>query len=180
MGTYASALPNLSERDVQVSKYKKYGMEPPRQTMSEMTKEIDKQSQKEDERKKAFVGESMHETGEDKKPPKMHTGGIVPKTGVYTLQEGEKVIPVAKHKYLRTTIEHHYDGSATVHHEHSDGTSHVKHAVLDLDGVHDSLEDYLRDPEEVEADLEKHGIDTEKLEEAIHPGLHKEMEEVIE
>jgi hypothetical protein len=86
-----------------------------------------------------------------------------------------------KHKFLRTTIEHHADGSATVHHEHQDGEGHhVKHAVLDLDGIHDSLEDHLRDPEEVEAYPKEHGIDPEKLEEAIHPGLHEEMEEVVE
>jgi hypothetical protein len=30
------------------------------------------------------------------KAPKMHSGGIVPKDGVYTLQKGEKVIPAPK------------------------------------------------------------------------------------
>ncbi len=29
--------------------------------------------------------------------PKMHTGGIVPKDGVYTLQKGEVIIPAEKH-----------------------------------------------------------------------------------
>lgn len=29
----------------------------------------------------------------DSQPPKMHKGGVVPKTGTYTLKEGEKVIP---------------------------------------------------------------------------------------
>jgi hypothetical protein len=32
------------------------------------------------------------------RPPKMHDGGIVPKTGVYTLQKGEKVTPMADEK----------------------------------------------------------------------------------
>ena len=77
-----------------------------------------------------------------------------------------------KHKFLRTTIEHHDDGSATVHHEHADGVSHVKHAVLDLDGVHDSLEDHLREPEEIEKEVKDRGVDPEKLEEVIEPGLH--------
>ena len=35
--------------------------------------------------------------------PKMHTGGVVPKTGVYTLQEGETVIPVNKAAAGRTS-----------------------------------------------------------------------------
>jgi hypothetical protein len=85
-----------------------------------------------------------------------------------------------KHKFLHTTIEHHDDGSATVHHEHEDGKSHVRHAVADLDAIHDSLEEHLRDPEEIEAEVEKKGIDPEKLEEAISPGIHEKMAEVIE
>jgi len=77
-----------------------------------------------------------------------------------------------KHKFLRTHVNWHPDGSATIHHEHEDGTSHVKHAVLDLDGVHDSLEDHLRDPEEIEKEIKDRGVDPEKLEEVIEPGLH--------
>lgn len=120
----------------------------------------------------------------------MHTGGKVPKTGNYTLEEGEYVVPKIevekvskpmKHKFLRTTIEHHDDGSATVHHKHAEGgDKHVKHAVMDLDGIHDSLEEHLRDPEEIEEALEARGIDPEKLEEAISPGIHEKMEETIE
>jgi hypothetical protein len=33
--------------------------------------------------------------------PKMHSGGIVPKDGVYTLQKGEKVIPAPKGKTMK-------------------------------------------------------------------------------
>ena len=85
------------------------------------------------------------------------------------------------HKFLRTSIEHHNDGSATIHHEHQDGEGHhVKHAVADLDALHDSLEEHLRDPEEIEKALETKGIDPEKLEEAISPGIHEKMEEIIE
>jgi hypothetical protein len=85
-----------------------------------------------------------------------------------------------KHKFVHTTIEHHDDGSATIHHEHEDGKSHVKHAVADLDEIHDSLEAHLRDPEEIEKKIEEKGIDPEKLEEAISPGIHEKMEEILE
>jgi len=33
---------------------------------------------------------------EKSNPPKMHDGGVVPKTGVYTLQKGEVVVPVKR------------------------------------------------------------------------------------
>lgn len=59
------------------------------------------------------------------------------------------------HKFLTTEIEHHDDGSATIHHEHEDGKSHVRHAVLDLDQIHDSLEEHLRGLENVEEQLDK-------------------------
>lgn len=86
----------------------------------------------------------------------------------------EKKKPHAGHGYIWTDIDHHEDGSATVHHEHEDGKSHKTYAVSDLDGVHDGLEDHLRDPEEIESWLKEHDIDPEKLEELIHPGLHAE------
>ena len=87
-----------------------------------------------------------------------------------------------KHKFLSTHIEHHDDGSATVHHIHESGDlmKDVKHAAANLDEVHDSLEENLRDPEEIEKKVEEKGIDPEKLEEAISPGIHKKMEEVLE
>jgi hypothetical protein len=51
------------------------------------------------------------------------------------------------HKFTHTHIEHHKDGSATVHHKHAEGEhKDVKHAVSDLDGIHDSLEDHLGQP----------------------------------
>ena len=77
----------------------------------------------------------------------------------------------AGHGHTSTTITHHADGSATVKHQHEDG-DHKEYAVADLDGVHDGLEDHLRNPEEIEADLKARGIDPEALEEAIEPGLH--------
>jgi hypothetical protein len=69
------------------------------------------------------------------------------------------------HKFIRTSIEHHDDGSATVDHEHADKNCSVKHAVEDLDAIHDSLEDYLREHEQ-----------EDDAEEEIHPGIHDEIE----
>ncbi|HZS43343.1 MAG TPA: hypothetical protein VFA52_03970 [Candidatus Paceibacterota bacterium] len=72
----------------------------------------------------------------------------------------------AKHGFTRTTIEHHADGSSTIVHERHDGEKKT-HAVADLDGVHDSLEDHLRVP----------GDEEEAMEEKIHPGIHEEIKE---
>lgn len=68
------------------------------------------------------------------------------------------------HKFTHTHIEHHHDGSATVHHDHKDGPEHdVKHAVPSLDHLHDSLQDHLGmpNPGEAEADAGQHGIPAE-------------------
>jgi hypothetical protein len=59
----------------------------------------------------------------------------------------------AGHGFKSTHIEHHGDGSATVHHMHADGPEHdVKHAVSDLDGMHDSMQDHLGTPNPGEAE----------------------------
>jgi hypothetical protein len=73
-----------------------------------------------------------------------------------------------KHGFTRTSITHHDDGSATVEHEHHTGKK-VTHAVANLDGVHNSMEDHLRHP-----------ANEEKLEEEIHPGIHDEVAEKVE
>jgi hypothetical protein len=53
-----------------------------------------------------------------------------------------------KHKFTHTNVEHHADRSHTVHHVHADGPhKDVKHAAMDLDGVHDSMQDHLNPPE---------------------------------
>jgi hypothetical protein len=58
------------------------------------------------------------------------------------------------HKFHHTHIEHHEDGSATIHHQHEAGPEHdVKHAVPDLDGVHDSIEQHLGQPNEGENEV---------------------------
>lgn len=67
----------------------------------------------------------------------------------------------AGHGFKKVHIEHHGDSSHTVHHEHEDGAaSDKKHAVADLDGVHDSLQDHLGTPNvgEQEAEMGQHGV----------------------
>lgn len=52
-----------------------------------------------------------------------------------------------KHSYSHSHIEHHKDGSMTVHHQHeSDASKDVKHAVPDIDALHDSIEQHLGEP----------------------------------
>lgn len=58
----------------------------------------------------------------------------------------------AGHGYKHTHIEHHHDGSHTIHHEHEDGKSHKKYAVASLDHVHDGLQDNLGMPNPGEAE----------------------------
>ena len=58
-----------------------------------------------------------------------------------------------KHKFHHTSIEHHSDGSATVHHQHENPEMDVKHAAADLDGVHDSLEQHLGQPNDGEGQV---------------------------
>ena len=65
----------------------------------------------------------------------------------------------AKHGFSHTRIEHHKDGSATVHHKHhADSKKDVKHVVQSLDHMHDSLQDHLGvpNPGEAEARSEEH------------------------
>ena len=57
-----------------------------------------------------------------------------------------------KHPYKHSHISHHADGSATVKHEHEDGVSHSEHAVENIDGIHDSLESHLGEPNEGEGE----------------------------
>jgi hypothetical protein len=67
-----------------------------------------------------------------------------------------------KHSFSHTHIEHHKDGSATVHHVHKDGPDHdVKHAAASLDHIHDSMQDHLGGgPTEGDKELDngQHGI----------------------
>ena len=78
------------------------------------------------------------------------------------------------HGFKHTNVEHHADGSITVHHVHKDGMhKDVRHAVANLDGLHDSMEDNLN-PEVAEEKVKKAGYDPESLEEVIHPHLHEE------
>ena len=75
------------------------------------------------------------------------------------------------HGFTHTHIEHHKDGSATVHHVHHEGPhKDVKHAVPSLDHIHDSLQDHLGSPNpgEIEANAGQHGVPAEH---AVSAGL---------
>jgi hypothetical protein len=87
-----------------------------------------------------------------------------------------------KHGFTHTDAEHHADGSITLTHTHIDPAKSIKRAVSDLDEMHDSMEDCCNpdEPEKVEKELEDRGIDPEKLEEDIAPGLHALMAGVME
>lgn len=59
----------------------------------------------------------------------------------------------AGHGFTHTHIEHHADNSHTIHHVHEDGAhADIKHAVADLDGTHDSMQDHLGTPNPGEAE----------------------------
>jgi hypothetical protein len=80
-----------------------------------------------------------------------------------------------KHKFTDTHVEIHDDGSASIHHMHKDGPTHdVKHAVMDLDGLHDCLEGHCN-PEETEEKVKAAGKDPEALEEKVSPGIHDKV-----
>lgn len=71
----------------------------------------------------------------------------------------------AGHGIKRVSVEHHKDGSHTVHHQHEDGPEHdVKHAAADLNAVHDSMEDNLGSPNpgEPQANAGEHGVPAEQ------------------
>lgn len=76
-----------------------------------------------------------------------------------------------KGRHTHTHVEHHKDGSHTIHHVHSDGPEHdVKHAAGNLDELHDSMQDHIGVPNEGEAEAEagQHGVPEEH---AVPAGL---------
>ena len=65
------------------------------------------------------------------------------------------------HKFSHSHMEHHHDGSITMHHVHEDGPhKDVRHAVADLDAAHDSMQEHLGapNPGEEQAEAGQHGI----------------------
>ena len=61
----------------------------------------------------------------------------------------------AGHGFTHTHIEHHADGSHTVHHVHeSDPKMDVKGGKAGLDEVHDSLQDHIGTPNPGEAEAQ--------------------------
>lgn len=66
-----------------------------------------------------------------------------------------------KHPYSHTHIEHHKDGSHTIHHVHeSDSSKDVKGAVADHDSLMDHIMDHTSEPNpgEAAADMGDHGV----------------------
>lgn len=61
----------------------------------------------------------------------------------------------AGHGYTGYDMEHFDDGSGTVEFQHEDGKSNKKYAYMDLDDLHDKLEDHLRGLQEVEEGLDQ-------------------------
>lgn len=78
-----------------------------------------------------------------------------------------------KHPYSHTHIEHHADGSHTVHHVHESGDAKkdVKAGVGDHDGLIDHIIDHTSSANEGEG----HDADNEALEEKAAPGLHEKI-----
>ena len=73
----------------------------------------------------------------------------------------DKVMAKKHHKFSHTHIEHHADGSHTVHHVHeSDSSKDVKHATPDHDHLMDSMMDHTSapNPGEASADMGDHGV----------------------
>lgn len=83
-----------------------------------------------------------------------------------------------KHNFSHTHVELHNDGSASIHHVHeTDPKKDVKHAVADMDGVHDSFQTHLN-PEEAEEKVKDAGKDPEALEEQVSPGIHQKIADI--
>jgi len=67
---------------------------------------------------------------------------------------------VRHHKFTHTHIEHHKDGSHTIHHVHMEGPEHdVKGAAADHDSMMDHMMDHTSapNPGEAEANAGDHG-----------------------
>lgn len=74
--------------------------------------------------------------------------------------EGTKA-KTAHHGFTHSHVEHHADGSHTIHHVHGEGPhKDVKHAAHTLDHLHDSMQDHLGTPNpgEAEAEAGQHGV----------------------
>lgn len=61
----------------------------------------------------------------------------------------------AGHGFKHMHIEHHKDGSGTMHLQHEDGSaSDVKRAVGNLDQMHDAMQDHMGTPNPGEAEAD--------------------------
>ena len=62
-------------------------------------------------------------------------------------------------RHHKTTVDHHEDGSHTMHRHHEDGhTASSAHA--DLDSLHDAIQQHLGEPNEGEqaSEIGQHGV----------------------
>lgn len=90
-----------------------------------------------------------------------------------------------KHNFSHTVVEHHADGSHTIHHINAKH-GHVHDVPLrdgDVRGAagdHDSMMDHMMDHTSEANNGEDHDENEEALEEALHPGIHKEVEKAKE
>lgn len=57
--------------------------------------------------------------------------------------KGKHLPQHAKHGFHKTEIEHHSDGSHTIHHYHIEPEKSVHHAVPDHDAMMDSMQQHL-------------------------------------
>lgn len=79
-----------------------------------------------------------------------------------------------KHKFTHTHVEHHKDGSHTVHHVHEEGPhKDVKGAAGDHDAMIDHIMDHTSEPNPGEGQDENEEV----LEEQIAPGIHQKVAE---
>ena len=103
---------------------------------------------------KAGEGYVVGEKGPEKFVPSVN-GKIIPTEKNMAEKKEEHKAKHAHHGFTETHMKHHHDGSITVKHMHSEGPhKDVEHAVADLDGAHDSMQEHLGmpNPGEAEAD----------------------------
>lgn len=77
----------------------------------------------------------------------------------------------AGHGFVGYDMEHFDDGTGTVEFQHEKGADHnKKYAYVDLDDLHDKLEDHLRGLQEVEEGMDQivgdHEIEDHKVDHA--------------
>ena len=85
-----------------------------------------------------------------------------------------------KHKFSHSVIEHHSDGSHTIHHIHEKHGHAHSVPVRDGDvrgaaGDHDQMLDHMMDHTSMPIACEYKDADNEAMEEKIAPGIHSKV-----